>query len=96
MYTFCNSSDCSQEVWNEGLVRYSSGGLVSQRVEDIKSFVQLVANVEDGGHVTTSIAVVRGRPDCHQVLVSEPVFEAVHHELMGSGNETDVVDVIKF
>mmetsp|Transcript_2693 Transcript_2693/g.4548 ORF Transcript_2693/g.4548 Transcript_2693/m.4548 type:complete len:300 (-) Transcript_2693:74-973(-) len=88
--------DCSQEIGDEGLVGDGPGGLVSQGVEDVERLVQLLVHVEDGGDVSASVAVVGRGPDGNQVLVSEPVLETVHDQLMGSGDQVDVVDVVEF
>lgn len=65
-------------------------------MENVESLVELLVDVQDGSDVTASVAVVGGRPDCDEVLVLEPVLEAVHHQLMRSGNQSDIVDVIEF
>lgn len=65
-------------------------------MENVESLVELLVDVQDGSDVTASVAVVGGRPDSDEVLVLEPVLEAVHHQLMRSGNQSDVVDVIEF
>ena len=65
-------------------------------MEDVKRLVKLFVDVEDGGHVSASVAVVGGRPNGYEVLVSEPILEAVHNQLMGPGDQVDVVDVVEF
>jgi hypothetical protein len=64
-------------------------------MEDVEGSIQLVIHVQDRGNVAASIAVVRSRPNSDEVLVSEPVLESVHHKLMGSGDQGNVVDVIE-
>ena len=64
-------------------------------MEDVEGSVQLVIYVQDGGHISASVAVVWCRPNSHEVLISEPVFESVHDELMCSCDQRDVVDVIE-
>ena len=95
----CLSNSCSaggsQEVGYKGLVRNSFRCLVPQSVEDVERFLQLVAHVQDRCHVTASVAIVRSRPHRDQVLVSEPVLESVHHELVSSCDERNVVDVVE-
>jgi hypothetical protein len=65
-------------------------------VEDIESFVEGLIDVQDGGYITASIAVVWSGPDCHEVLVLEPVLETIHDKLMCSGNQRNIVNVIEF
>jgi len=65
-------------------------------MEDVEGLLELIVDVEDGGHVTASVAVIGRGPHCYEVLVSEPVLESVHYQLMGSGNQRDVVDVVEF
>lgn len=69
----------SQEIWHKSLVWDGTGCLISQSVEDVESLLKLVIDVEDGGNITTSVAVVRCGPHSYQVLVSEPVLETIHN-----------------
>ena len=85
---------CSQEVWND-LANRDSALRLRGGVEDLKGALHLLADVEQGSHVAASVAVVRGRPDGHEVGVLEPIFESVHDELMGTSNQFDVVDVVE-
>jgi hypothetical protein len=87
---------CSQEVWYQGLVRDGTSGLVSQSVEDIKGFLKLVVDIQNGSNVTASVAVIRSGPNGNQILVSKPVFETIHYKLMCSGNQIYVINVIVF
>lgn len=65
-------------------------------MENVESLIKLLIDVQDGSNVTASVAVVRSRPDGNEVLVFEPVLEAIHDKLMCSGNQRDVIDVIEF
>jgi len=65
-------------------------------MENVESLVKLLIHVQNGSDVTTSVAVVWSRPDGDEVLVFEPVLEAIHDELMCSCNQSDIVDVIEF
>ena len=87
---------CSQEVWDQGLVRDSTSGLISQSVENIKGLLKLVVDIQNGSNITTSVAVVWSGPNGNQILVSKPVFEAIHNKLMCSCNQIYVVNVIVF
>ena len=51
---------------------------------------------EDGCHVAAAVAVVRGRPYCHQCLILEPVLETVHDKLVSTSNELQIIDMIEF
>lgn len=86
----------SQEVRNKGLIRNGPRGLISQSVEGLERVLELFVDVEEGGDVATSVAVVWRGPDGHEVLVLEPELVAVHDELVGTGDQIDVVDVIEF
>ena len=85
---------CSQEVWNDlanrdGALRLRGG------VEDLKGALHLLADVEQGSHVAASVAVVRSRPDGHEVGVLEPIFESIHDELMSTGYQIQVINLIE-
>ena len=56
-------------------------------MENVECSLQLVVHVQDGGNISASVAVVGCRPNSDEILVSEPVLEAVHDQLMRSGNE---------
>merc|ERR1719373_525681 len=60
-------------------------------MEDLEIPLQLVVDVKDGGHVTAAVAVIRCRPNRHKVGVLEPVLEAIHDELMSSGDQLKIV-----
>lgn len=64
-------------------------------MEDIKSSFQILVDVQDWSNIATSVAVVRSRPYGDQVLVSEPIFETIHHKLMGSSNQLQIVDMVE-
>ena len=68
---------------------------ITDGVEDVEVALHLLIDVEDGGDVSTSVAVVGCRPNGDEVLVFEPVSEAVHDQLMGSSDEFEIVDVVK-
>lgn len=65
-------------------------------MEYVKRSVKIFVDVEDGSHITTSVAIVRSRPNSDQVLVLEPVLESVHDELMSPSNQLDVIDMVEF
>lgn len=56
--------------------------------------LEVFIDLQDRSHITTSVAVVGSRPDRDQAL-AEPVLEAIHNELMRTGDELKVIDVIE-
>lgn len=64
-------------------------------MEDVECSFQLIIHIQNGSHISASVAVVGGRPNGNQVLVSEPVLEAVHNKLMGPGDQGNVIDVVE-
>jgi len=70
--------------------------LIADGVEDFEVALHLFVDVEDGPDVTASVAVVGCGPHGDEVLILEPVSEAVHDELMGAGDHFEVVDVVEF
>jgi len=85
----------SQEVRHKGLVWNSTSGLISKGMEDFKGSYELVVHIQDRCNITASVAIVWCGPNGNEVLISEPIFEAVHDKLMRSGNQRNVIDVIK-
>lgn len=83
----------SQEVRNGRAVRHGTLSVV-HRKEDFELALEVLVDLEDGGDVTTSVAVVGRRPDRDQAL-AEPVLKAVHNELMRTCDELEVVNVIE-
>ena len=65
-------------------------------MEDVEGSRQFVIHVQNGSDVSASVAVVWCGPNGDEVLISEPILEAVHHKLMCSGDQRNVVDVIEF
>jgi len=49
------------------------------RLEDAEFFGHLVGHFHYRGHVVAPVAVVRGRPDSHQVARLEPELETLLH-----------------
>ena len=64
-------------------------------MEDVKRSLKVVIYVQNRSNVTTSVAVVGGRPNSNQVLVFEPIFKSIHNQLVGSGNKVKVVQVVE-
>ena len=65
-------------------------------MEDLELPLQLVSNIEIRGNITAAVAIVRSRPHGNQVWVFEPVLEAIHHELMSTGDKFKSIDVAEF
>ena len=56
----------------------------------LEELLQVLVKLHYRSQVTTSIGVVRGRPDCHQFFV-EHVLVALHGQLMGSCYQTKTI-----
>ena len=56
--------------------------------------VEVLVELEYGGHVAAAVAVVGRRPDGQHGLVEVPLV-ALHDELVGATNEVDVVGVVE-
>lgn len=84
----------SQEVGDGVAVRHIVLSFVD-RQKDLELTLEVLVDLQDGGNVTASVAVVGSGPDRDQTL-SEPVLESVHDQLMRASNKFKVVDVIKF
>lgn len=52
----------------------------------------VIVHFHDGGLVTTSVAIVWGRENSHNRSIVLPLV-TLHHELVSSGNEVEVVNV---
>ena len=96
-----NSSCCnrvihqrSQEVRDNLANGHGSAGVL-RGVEDLKVALQVLVDVEDGGDVTATVAVVGCGPNRHEVRVLEPVLEAVHDKLMSPSDELQVIDMVE-
>lgn len=60
----------------------------------ISSVGATLAELENGGHVTAAVAVIRCGPDSDDGAF-EHFLEALHDELMGARNQTEVVPVVE-
>jgi hypothetical protein len=84
----------SQEVRHNVAVVDDAGAL-GHRVEDLEVVLNLLVDKHDRSDISTAIAIIRCRPDSDEVRVLEPEFEAVHDQLMGTGDQAQAVDVVK-
>ena len=55
----------------------------------------VLVDLQDGAYVAAPIAVVWRGPNCDQIVLIEPVFEAVHDQLVGASYDVQAVDVIE-
>lgn len=84
----------SQEVGDYVPVRDHSGGL-AHSVENVEAALQVFVDIQVGGDIATAVAVVGSRPHRDQVLILEPVLEAIHHQLVSAGDQVEVIDVVE-
>jgi|TARA_B110000285_G_C14838899_1_gene474411 hypothetical protein len=86
---------CSQEVGHYVTVVNDSGAF-SDGVEDLEVVLDILVNLHDGGHVSTSVTIVRSRPYGDEVRILEPEFKSVHDKLMGTSNQIQSVNMVEF
>ena len=61
----------------------------------MKLWLEVFAQVHDGGDVTTAVAVIWRGPHGYDVFVFEVVFVAFVDELMGACDELEAVYVVE-
>lgn len=64
------------------------------RVENEEVVIHVLVDLHDACLIRASVTVVWRRKDCYYVLIVRPV-EPVHHKLMSTGDQFQVVHVIK-
>jgi len=86
----------SQEVFSRTSpsCRYSAT-MIRHSAEDLKIRLEILADRHDTRDVAASVAVVGCRPDCDDVLGGEVVFVAFVDQLVGAGDECEVVYVVE-
>lgn len=84
----------SQEVGNNSSIR-NCFRAITDSVEDLEATLQVIVNVQDRSNITASVAVVRCRPDGHQIAILEPVLESIHDKLVSTSHQIDVINVVK-
>lgn len=67
--------------------------VVTDCTEQLERRLEIFSNLTDRSQVATPVAVVGGTPHGHDVLVGEMVFVALVHQLMGTGNQGEVIDM---
>lgn len=84
----------SQKVGDSCAIRHGALSVVDG-VEDVEVSFHMFVNVQDWSDISASVAVVRCWPNCNQILISEPVFESVHNQLMGASNQLQLIYVVE-
>ena len=69
--------------------------MIRHGAENLEVRLQILAHGHDTRHIPAAVAVVRRRPHRHHVLRREVVLVALVDELMGAGDEGQVVDVVE-
>lgn len=90
----CIVVECSQEVVRCSAVDVAELVLFGRRVELQERVLHELVDFHDGRLVTATVAVVGRREDGDDIAVVRPVV-AVHDELMGSGDELQVVRMVE-
>ena len=85
---------CSEEVIGRAQANVRDLCLTRSRVELQEIILHELVDLHYGGLVSTSIAVVRRRENCHDVALVRPIV-AIHDQLMGTGNSRQVIGVIE-
>lgn len=85
---------CSQEVVRSSAVHVAQKVLVRCRVELQERILHELIDFHDGSFVTAAVAVVGRREDGDDVAVVRPIV-AIHDELMGSGDQLQVVRMVE-
>ena len=88
-------NEASQEVRHLALEVTGLRSLPFNGVEDLKLLLHGRSHVQDRCHVATPVAVVRRRPNCHQIAVFKPILKPVHHQLVRTRHQVQPVDVVK-
>ena len=70
--------------------------IVADGAEELESRFEVISNLANGGQVTTSVAVVWGTPDSHDVLVGEVILISFVDQLVGARDEGKIVNMAKF
>lgn len=86
---------CSQEIRDSSPVGHGALFVIDS-IEDVELSFHILVNVQDRSNVSATVTVVRGGPNCYQVIVSEPELEPIHNELMCACDQIQVVNVIEF
>ena len=63
-------------------------------LKDLQCIFHELVDFHDGGFVTASVAVVRCREHSHYISFMRPVV-AIHHQLMGSWDQLQVIRVVE-
>mmetsp|Transcript_67384 Transcript_67384/g.140410 ORF Transcript_67384/g.140410 Transcript_67384/m.140410 type:complete len:256 (-) Transcript_67384:555-1322(-) len=82
---------CSQEVVGDGGPRRHRLLRLRDLVEEEEIAVKVLVELEDGGNVSATVAVVGRRPDRYEVLLGEHVLEALLHKLVSAAHKLQSV-----
>jgi hypothetical protein len=85
---------CLEEVVERG-TRWNDSLAVGHSVEDLEVASEIRVQCQNRRDVSTAVAVVGSRPDCHQVLLREHVLVSFLNQLMCSADELQFVDANK-
>ena len=69
--------------------------MIRHSTEDSKVGLKILAQRHDTRHITTSVAVVRRRPDGDDILIFEMVLVSLVDELMRACDELEAIDVVE-
>ena len=69
--------------------------MVGHSAEYFEVGVKIFAERHDTRDVSAAVAVVRCRPDSNHILRGKMILVALIYQLMGTGNELKVVDVVE-
>ena len=87
---------CSQEVLRGGFLSGlgDTTGLLRSSLKDLVELREVLVEFENGSNVATTVAVVRGRPDCYECIV-EHLLVTFHDELVRSADQINRVLSVK-
>jgi len=69
--------------------------MIWHRTKDLEIRIQILTQRHDRGNVAASVAVIRCRPDCDDILGCEMVLVPFVHKLMRSSYQGEAIDVIE-
>lgn len=86
----------SQEILGAATGGRRNGPLfVGNRRKDGEFRIHVLGQIHNGRHVAAAVAIIGRRPDGHNVLGLEVIFEAFIDQLMGASDEGQAVDMVK-
>lgn len=76
------------------LFAWNAPAFLRSCLEDGEVSLEVLVQLEDGGHVAASVAIIWRGPDCENSLVEVPLV-SLHHELVRSAYHLDVVGLVE-